>query len=489
MTYGAGGRALAMGGAFFSVADDASASYWNPAGLAQLQRKELMAMQATLFGNSTLSFLTYAHPTAAGGTYAFNITQLSCGGFEKIAVTYDPGSPGDVIKIENLGSFSDTQRALGLAWGRQITDTVSLGTLLKRIQRTLDNSSDSFATFDLSAMKQITPSYRLAVGAQNVVGIRSGDTDDKLPLILKFGNSLKLLRDRFVLGMDMEKGQRSGLGWHMGGEYWVMNWWAVRFGIQGDPGVRETDFGFGLRYSNFGLDLAQAIHDLGSSTRFSASLRFGQSTRERSEQQIRSLVDQGFEAFRQGNFILSMQQFRQALDVDPSNAQVKAMLGRLQGVIGYVPQATAQDENTGFVRKGVIAYVDGRDLKASVNSLRYAFNKTPQDEKLLSLLNLVEKEAGVSELTRKPEGPEIFSFIDQKIYDARQAIYQAKYDLAIRRAQDVLDLESQNTTALEIMGSAFFLMEEKEKAKAIWRKVLEIDPSNKVVPQFLKQLE
>ena len=40
-----------------------------------------------------------------------------------------------------------------------------------------------------------------------------------------------------------------------------------------------------------------------------------------------------------------------------------------------------------------------------------------------------------------------------------------------------------------IMGSAFFLMEEKEKAKAIWRKVLEIDPTNKVVPQFLKQLE
>lgn len=38
---GAGPRALGMGGAFSAVADDASASTWNPAGMAQLDRPEL----------------------------------------------------------------------------------------------------------------------------------------------------------------------------------------------------------------------------------------------------------------------------------------------------------------------------------------------------------------------------------------------------------------------------------------------------------------
>ena len=32
-------KAIAMGGAFTSIADDTSAIYWNPAGLAQIQDK------------------------------------------------------------------------------------------------------------------------------------------------------------------------------------------------------------------------------------------------------------------------------------------------------------------------------------------------------------------------------------------------------------------------------------------------------------------
>jgi len=40
---GAGPRALGMGGAFSAVADDATATTWNPAGLTQLERPELAA--------------------------------------------------------------------------------------------------------------------------------------------------------------------------------------------------------------------------------------------------------------------------------------------------------------------------------------------------------------------------------------------------------------------------------------------------------------
>ncbi len=38
---GAGARAIGMGGAFVSIADDATAVYWNPAGLAQLKKPEV----------------------------------------------------------------------------------------------------------------------------------------------------------------------------------------------------------------------------------------------------------------------------------------------------------------------------------------------------------------------------------------------------------------------------------------------------------------
>ena len=38
---GVGVRAMGMGGAFVGVADDFTAMYWNPAGLAQMQRREV----------------------------------------------------------------------------------------------------------------------------------------------------------------------------------------------------------------------------------------------------------------------------------------------------------------------------------------------------------------------------------------------------------------------------------------------------------------
>jgi tetratricopeptide (TPR) repeat protein len=149
-----------------------------------------------------------------------------------------------------------------------------------------------------------------------------------------------------------------------------------------------------------------------------------------------------------------------------------------------VPDATGGDEVPTLTRRGIISYVDGKDLRASVNVLRHAFNKDPKNDRLLSLLNMVEREAGVSELSRKPEGPEIFTYIDQRTYDARQAIYDGKYDLAMKRAQDILDLEPNNETALEIMGSSFYLMDQKEKAKVIWEKVVEINPNNTMVKNF-----
>jgi len=81
-----------------------------------------------------------------------------------------------------------------------------------------------------------------------------------------------------------------------------------------------------------------------------------------------------------------------------------------------------------------------------------------------------------------------FTIVDQKVFDSRQAIIDGKYDKALMRAQEILNLEPNHVTALEIMGSAFFMMDQPDKAKEVWMKVLEVDPTNKVVPQFLNQL-
>lgn len=65
-----GARPLAMGGAFIAVADDASAVYWNPAGLAGLGRREL-GLTVTLNNRDIFNydeFLAYAGPGPTPGS-------------------------------------------------------------------------------------------------------------------------------------------------------------------------------------------------------------------------------------------------------------------------------------------------------------------------------------------------------------------------------------------------------------------------------------
>src|SRR5512133_3095859 len=57
LSWGAGARSLAMGSAFFSISDDASATYWNPAGLTQMDRKEVMALHVNLFAETSYDFI------------------------------------------------------------------------------------------------------------------------------------------------------------------------------------------------------------------------------------------------------------------------------------------------------------------------------------------------------------------------------------------------------------------------------------------------
>jgi len=486
LSYGVGGRALAMGGAYYGISDDASAAYWNPSGLALLQRKEVTAMQATLFAQTKLSYLAFAYPTKGGSTFALSMTQLASTGFEEVDVAYN--SSQEPATIQSNGSFQDQQQALAFSWAKNVTETVAFGMTAEQISRKIAGSSDQFRTISVGAMKSLGPSYRLGLGVQNVFFQKTGDTEDKLPVIVKVGNSLRLFKERLILALDADAPLTGAPDLRFGGEYWITRWFAFRCGLRALPGIQETDFGFGLNLRSFSLDLAQGIHDLGSSTRISATFRFGQSKGDRSSAQVRAFMRQGMEAFREGDFTLAAQKFNQALDAQPDNKQVQAMLARLIAVIGFVPQAIGGEEYQTFVRRGAISYVDGRDLRGAVNALRYAFNKNPQNEKLLGLLNMVEKEAGVVEPTRRMEGPETFTWVDQKIYDARQSVYDGKYDAAVRRAQDVLDLEPNNVTALQIMGSAFFLMEQKDKALAVWKRALEIDPGNRAVKDFIQSL-
>src|SRR5271157_5990169 len=62
LAIGVGARALGMGGAFVAVADDASTSYWNPAGLVNVKGVEVSDVKLTQsFNNQIDTKYTYVN--------------------------------------------------------------------------------------------------------------------------------------------------------------------------------------------------------------------------------------------------------------------------------------------------------------------------------------------------------------------------------------------------------------------------------------------
>jgi tetratricopeptide (TPR) repeat protein len=488
--FGSGARAMAMGGAFTAVSDDASATYWNPAGMSQITRKELTLMQSTLFADTTLDFYSFVKPSKKGGSaWGISMTKLGSAGFEKVDVTVDPNNPNQYSSVTNNGTFAVQEQAISWAYGRKVVDHVSIGTALRQVTRSVDSSSDSSMLADLGVLFDAREGLRrYGITLKNVYAKTGGDTTDTYPLVLRFGASDQYFKKRLLLSLDLEKNVHADMGLHFGGEFGFTKRFKGRFGVQAaqSGGVNETDVGFGYGWKNLSFDYGIGLATLGATSRISITLRFGRSVLERREENVHKMVQKAFEAAQGGNFLIVHEQLQAAQDLDPSDKNVQALIEKFQKVVGTVPSAMGKDETASMTRQGVLAYANS-DLKNAVALLRQAYYKDPRNEKLLKLLNKIEQEANM-EKTEPPKGPELFSPIDQKVFDARQAILEGKYDVAIKKCQDILDVSPNDITSLKIMGSAFFLLDDHTRARKLWARVLEIDPNDKEIPEFLKQL-
>ena len=329
---------------------------------------------------------------------------------------------------------------------------------------------------------------RFGLTIQNVYAKVSGDTSDTMPLVFRSGVSDQFFKKRLLMALDLDKSLHANFGWHFGGEFDFTKKFKGRFGLQGaqGEGLGESDVGFGYTIKSLTLDYALGLHTLGTSSRMGVSWKFGRSVLERREENVHQMVQKAFASAQSGNFLIVQETLQAALDLDPTDRNVQQLVDKFSKIVSAVPSAMGNEESASMTRKGVLAYANN-DLKGSVAALRQAYYKDPRNDKLLSLLNKIEAEANMDK-TEAPKGPELFSPIDQKVFDARQAILEGKYDVAIKKCQDILDLNPNDITALKIMGSAFFLLDDHTRARKLWTHVLEIDPSDKEIPEFLKQL-
>lgn len=494
LQFGASAKAMAMK-AFFSISDDASAVYYNPAGLVQCSRKEVLALHTELFpGTQTIyDYISFVYPTVRYGVFAVGITQLLSTGFEKIEMTLKPDlqSGGYDVILENKGTYDDRQLAFLLGYGKEVVEHINIGLGFKYVSRKLDVHQDDMIGVDVgllvTGVNTVLPKLNLAAGIKNLLQQASG-TEDKLPMIFKLGASHKFLRDRLTVGVDFEHNINAGLKWMIGAEYWLLHFLSLRVGFEGLNYLKESTAGLGGKYKDYRLDYSFAFHELGFSHRVSAGMEWGKSVKFDREEVIKQLLNTAIAFYTAGKFIDATRQVESAYQIDPNRKDVKKMLDKLLLVSAFIPSAVEDTEEHQGIRRGVSSLLED-NIPVAVDAFRYAYYKNPANRQLLQLLNRIEQMAGLA-LT-EPFREEIagWTIIDKKIYEAREDVLNGRYTDAIRRCQEILNLEPKNITAMEIMGSAFFMMNEIDRAKNIWKKVLELDPTNRVIQQFLKELE
>jgi hypothetical protein len=151
LSVGVSARANAMGGAFTSVVNDASALYWNPAGAADLIKYEAMFTYTSLFSDLdiNLDYFALVIPAEDVGNFGLSITALDYGDMD-VTTEYYPEGTGE--------KFSAASYAFGLSYARYFTDWFAAGMTIKYVTEGIFNSSASGVAFDIGTIFK-TPFY------------------------------------------------------------------------------------------------------------------------------------------------------------------------------------------------------------------------------------------------------------------------------------------------------------------------------------------
>ncbi len=152
---GVGARAVGLGGSFVAQANDLSALYWNPAGLALLPGASAQLAYTDYLADIDYSFAAFGINLGSTGTIAVALLLLDSGDMA-VRTAEKPEGTGEQFKVQDF--------AIQLAYGRALTDRFSIGGTLKYIQERIWHSSASTVAFDVGTLFT-TPYERLRLGA------------------------------------------------------------------------------------------------------------------------------------------------------------------------------------------------------------------------------------------------------------------------------------------------------------------------------------
>jgi hypothetical protein len=268
---GVGGRAAAMGEAFTVTTDDATATYWNPAGLASITSSHVAITHTEWIQDISNEFLAFASP-AFGGGVGFSFYSSNVGGIER----------RDRPSEQPIGTFDANDVAFGLSYGRALSETISGGVSVKYLFEKIFTETASGYAFDFGVNYRLTSlPVRLGLVFQNIGSVSQlKEQSIDLPTIARAGLSYELKLDSIggglLLAADAVKVFESDLRGNFGAEVQVKQTIAFRLGYQTGFEDKSISGGFGLLFDRYHLDYGYTPFNsgFGDSHKLSFGLEF-----------------------------------------------------------------------------------------------------------------------------------------------------------------------------------------------------------------------
>ncbi|OGR65077.1 MAG: hypothetical protein A2X31_07935 [Elusimicrobia bacterium GWB2_63_22] len=267
----AGARAAALAGAYCAAGDDALAVFYNPAGTALAERKEILLGHNEWLGGLRNETAAYVHPFESGLSVFGGVNALFSGEMDK----YDAAGAA-------RGSFSSREGAASAGASARLGRGYYGGLAVKGLYQSADGTSAMAWAGDAGLLKT-HGRWRLGLSASNFGGsMKLGSKAFSLPLMLRGGVSAEVV-EHVRLSADAVKPGEGVLQGAFGAEaelpanpkeaFYLRAGYRTGRGANSGPGLSA---GLGFRNGDLRLDYSFVPYgDLGDSHRITVAVGFG----------------------------------------------------------------------------------------------------------------------------------------------------------------------------------------------------------------------
>ena len=242
---GVGARAAGMGEAYVAIADDATAVYWNPAGIARLSGQSISINHTAWPANVLFDQAAYVFSVKwIPGMLGVNVRALTMSR-DIVRTTYLPEGTGE--------TFDAGEWAYGVTYARALTDKFSAGFSINYVQTGLADVKGTSTTFDFGTLYDVgILGAKIGMAIQNVGSDMSFiDEKVKMPVFFRVGGSFDVLQmgeNKLITAAEFTHPPDNSEKLNLGAEYAFHDYLFLRGGYKMNYDTEGLTAGFGVKF-------------------------------------------------------------------------------------------------------------------------------------------------------------------------------------------------------------------------------------------------